>query len=179
MCPSWPKEHDWKSCKSLTRLLGFESPHLRHRRHKLHIACGDFLLSFYRKSPRTHCAAPPLPKKLTLFGDPDICFCCKDRDSNRAIRRIETVHRTVSAKFINEFGASCLLCFAQFTPLSKRRKAPKMAWTRCPSHFFTIPSSATSCTHRLTCRFGRCFCTLCRGLHRRPAPFTREAKRFI
>ena len=94
MCPSWPKEHDWKSCKSLTRLLGFESPHLRHRRHKLHIACGDFLLSFYRKSPRTHCAAPPLPKKLTLFGDPDICFCCKDRDSNRAIRRIETVRWT-------------------------------------------------------------------------------------
>ena len=37
----------------------------------------------------------------------------------------ETVHRTVSAKFINEFGASCLLCFAQFTPLSKKRKAPK------------------------------------------------------
>ena len=72
-------------------------------------------LSFYRKSPRAHCAAPPLPKKLTLFGDPDICFCCKDRDSNRAIRRIETVHRTVSAKFINEFGATCLLCFAQFT----------------------------------------------------------------
>ena len=61
-------------------------------------------------------------------------------------------------------------------PPSKRRKAPKMAWTRCPSHF-SIPPSATSCTHRLTCRFGRCFCTLCRGLHRRPAPFTREAKK--
>ena len=45
--------------------------------------------------------------------------------------------------------------------------------------FFIIPPSAASCTHRLTCRFGRCFCTLCRGLHRRPAPFTREAKRFI
>ena len=58
----------------------------------------------------------------------------------------ETVHRTVSAKFINEFGASCLLCFAQFTPPSKRRKAPKIAWTRCPS-YFSIPPSATSCTH--------------------------------
>ena len=91
----------------------------------------------------------------------------------------ETVHRTVSAKFINEFGASCLLCFAQFTPPNKRQKAPKTAWTRCPSCFFIIPPSATSCTHRLTCRFGRCFCTLCRGLHRRPAPFTREARRFI
>ena len=89
----------------------------------------------------------------------------------------ETVHRTVSAKFINEFGASCLLCFAQFTPPNKRQKAPKTAWTRCPSCFFIIPPSATSCTHRLTCRFGRCFCTLCRGLHRRPAPFTREAKK--
>ena len=88
----------------------------------------------------------------------------------------ETVHCTVSAKFINEFGASCLLCFAQFTPPNKRQKAPKIAWTRCPS-YFSIPPSATSCTHRLTCRFGRCFCTLCRGLHRRPAPFTREAKK--
>ena len=55
-----------------------------------------FYLSFYRKSPRTHYAAPPLPKKLTLFVGPDICFCCKDRDSNRAIRRIETVRWTVS-----------------------------------------------------------------------------------
>ena len=47
----------------------------------------------------------------------------------------ETVHCTVSAKFINEFGASCLLCFAQFTPPNKRQKAPKRAWTRCPSSF--------------------------------------------
>ena len=92
------------------------------------------------------------------------------------LTRYETVHCTVSAKFINEFGASCLLCFAQFTPPNKRQKAPKIAWTRCPS-YFSIPPSATSCTHRLTCRFGRCFCTLCRGLHRRPAPFTRAAKK--
>ena len=89
----------------------------------------------------------------------------------------ETVHCTVSAKFINEFGASCLLCFAQFTPPSKRQKAPKTAWTSMSKLFFIIPPSATSCTHRLTCRFGRCFCTLCRGLHRRPAPFKREAKK--
>ena len=32
-------------------------------------------------------------------------------------------------------------------PPSKRQKAPKTAWTRCPSRFFTIPPSATSCTH--------------------------------
>ncbi len=36
----------------------------------------------------------------------------------------------------------------------------------------TIPPSCLSATHRLTCRFGRCFCIKCRGLHRRPAPFT-------
>ena len=29
-CPSWSKEHDWKSCKSLKRLRGFESLALRH-----------------------------------------------------------------------------------------------------------------------------------------------------
>ena len=28
-CPSWSKEHDWKSCKSLKRLRGFESLALR------------------------------------------------------------------------------------------------------------------------------------------------------
>ena len=84
-----------------------------------------FFLSFYRKSPRAHYAAPPLPKKLTLFEDPNICFCCKDRDSNRAIRRIETVRWTVSAKFINEFGATCLLCFAQFTLITLLLLSPK------------------------------------------------------
>ena len=34
-CPSWSKEHDWKSCKPLKRLLGFESPSLRHVGAKL------------------------------------------------------------------------------------------------------------------------------------------------
>ena len=38
-----------KSCKSLTRLLGFESPHLRHRRHGLHIVRDDFFI--YTKLP--------------------------------------------------------------------------------------------------------------------------------
>ena len=32
-------------------------------------------------------------------------------------------------------------------PPSKRQKAPKTAWTQCPSRFFTIPPSATSCSH--------------------------------
>ena len=64
-------------------------------------------------------------------------------------------------------------------PPSKRQKAPKKSLDSMSELFFIIPPSATSCTHRLTCRFGRCFCTLCRGLHRRPAPFTREAKRLI
>ena len=30
-CPSWSKEHDWKSCKPQTRLRGFESLALRHK----------------------------------------------------------------------------------------------------------------------------------------------------
>ena len=52
----------------------------------------------------------------------------------------ETVHRTVSAKFINEFGASCLLCFAQFTPPSKRQKAPKNSLNSMSKLFFHNPS---------------------------------------
>ena len=69
----------------------------------------------------------------------------------------ETVHCTVSPKFTREFGATCLLCFAQFTPPSKRRKAPKMARARCPCHF-SNPSE-------------------CNKLH--PPPFAREAKKLI
>lgn len=80
-----------------SRARGFESLRLRHIVIASFISLvAAFFLSFYRKSPRTHYAAPPLPKKLTLFEGPDICFCCKDRDSNRAIRRIETVRWTVS-----------------------------------------------------------------------------------
>ena len=30
-CPSWSKEHDWKSCRLVTQPPGFESPSLRHR----------------------------------------------------------------------------------------------------------------------------------------------------
>ena len=94
MCPSWPKEHDWKSCKSLTRLLGFESPHLRHRRHGLHIVRDDFFIS--KKSSAHSFRRSSSPQKAYAFRGPDICFCCKERDSNRAIRRIETVRWTVS-----------------------------------------------------------------------------------
>ena len=49
------------------------------------------------------------------------------------------------------------MCFAQFTPPSKRRKAPKTARTRCPCRF-SNPSE-------------------CNKLH--PPPFAREASRFI
>ena len=83
-----------------------------------------------------------------------------DAADNRTFKKTtcyETVHCTVSPKFTSEFGATCLLCFAQFTPTRKRRKAPKMARTRCPCHF-SNPSE-------------------CNQLH--PPPFAREAKRFI
>lgn len=29
-CPSWSKEHDWKSCNESTLIRGFESLALRH-----------------------------------------------------------------------------------------------------------------------------------------------------
>ena len=96
MCPSWPKEHDWKSCKSLTRLLGFESPHLRHRRHGLHIVRGDFFIAYIKVISSLISSFLLSPKSCTFRGTPDIYFCCKERDSNRAIRRIETVRWTVS-----------------------------------------------------------------------------------
>lgn len=70
------------------RDLGFESLTLRHRRHKLCIACDDFLC---KKSSRTHAAAPPLPKKSADFsGTPISCkqaclqaFSLKSAPKNR------------------------------------------------------------------------------------------------
>ena len=45
---------------------------------------------------------------------------------------------------------------------------------------FPIPPSATSCTHRLASRLGRCFCTkVQRSPPETSAPFAREASRFI
>ena len=47
------------------------SPNLEPlRRHKLHIVQNNFLL-FELKLFITHCVAPPFPKKLTLFGNPE------------------------------------------------------------------------------------------------------------
>ena len=46
---------------------------VRLRRHKLHIVQNNFLL-FELKLFITHCVVPPFPKKLTLFGYPDIYF---------------------------------------------------------------------------------------------------------
>ncbi len=43
-CPSWSKEHDWKSCKSLKRLRGFESLALRHKKR---VDTDRYLLFFY------------------------------------------------------------------------------------------------------------------------------------
>ena len=62
-CPSWSKEHDWKSCKPLKRLLGFESPSLRHVGAKLVLLrfslqekhpTASLLLLFRKKSRSAH-----------------------------------------------------------------------------------------------------------------------------
>ena len=37
-CPSWSKEHDWKSCNGLSPVRGFESLALRHEKALKHKA---------------------------------------------------------------------------------------------------------------------------------------------
>ena len=44
------------------------------RRHKLYIACGDFFISFLKITTALIPLLLLFPKKLTLFGDPDIYF---------------------------------------------------------------------------------------------------------
>ena len=84
-CPSWSKEHDWKSCKPLKRLLGFESPSLRHVGAKLVLLRfslqekhppASLLLLFRKKSrsaylfgcKRPHDGSLPLPTFYELRG---------------------------------------------------------------------------------------------------------------
>ena len=58
--------------------------------------------------------APTASKSLRFSGTPIEMY-----SNILVITCYETVHCTVSPKFINEFGATCLLCFAQFTPFVK------------------------------------------------------------
>ena len=44
------------------------------RRHKLYIACGDFVISFFKIATSLIPLLLLFPKKLTLFVDPDIYF---------------------------------------------------------------------------------------------------------
>ena len=45
-CPSWSKEHDWKSCKSLKRLRGFESLALRQNDTDTLVVSVSFFIEF-------------------------------------------------------------------------------------------------------------------------------------
>lgn len=63
-CPSWSKEHDWKSCNESTLIRGFESLALRHvgasyvslapTFFKSHSALTPLLLLFRKKSRSAH-----------------------------------------------------------------------------------------------------------------------------
>lgn len=63
-CPSWSKEHDWKSCKPLKRLLGFESPSLRHVGAKL------VLLRFSLQEKHPPASLLLLFRKKVTLGSP-------------------------------------------------------------------------------------------------------------
>ena len=114
--------HNGMDSKSIVWAItrGFKSHPLRQRRRRgLHIVRDDFFIT-QKSHQLAHSVAPPLPKKLMLFGGPEFLrtLYCLWRLSYSWIKQTpcyETVHCTVSPKFINEFGAMCLLCFAQFT----------------------------------------------------------------
>jgi hypothetical protein len=54
-----------------------ESPHLRHRRHKLHIACGDFFYPFIESRPALIALLLLSPKSLRFSGTPIFVFAVK------------------------------------------------------------------------------------------------------
>ena len=54
-CPSWSKEHDWKSCKLLKRFRGFESLALRQRKRQVSTETCRF--QFYSPYGELYCYA--------------------------------------------------------------------------------------------------------------------------
>ena len=46
-CPSWSKEHDWKSCKRLKAFRGFESLALRQEKKVVSSGTAFFLFYFF------------------------------------------------------------------------------------------------------------------------------------
>ena len=66
-CPSWSKEHDWKSCKPSKRLRGFESLALRQKPMEVKHFCRLFFsarstLPRRRKPPKT------TSRRRNIFG---------------------------------------------------------------------------------------------------------------
>ena len=81
MCPSWPKEHDWKSCKRQPPFQEFESLHLRQEKSKHNSAC-SFLYNQRRfeKGNAKHRNSP---------GD---CFGTRVRAGERKSEPGESLH---------------------------------------------------------------------------------------
>ena len=83
MCPSWPKEHDWKSCKRRQPFQEFESLHLRQQKGKC------FRTSFFvirrdeevrndLQEARRKCADwEKAPVELSIAGEENLFICAK------------------------------------------------------------------------------------------------------
>ncbi len=71
-CPSWSKEHDWKSCKRPKPFRGFESLALRQKRATHFLVCCSFLVYFKSKGFEQGGSKRSLRKKTvrwTVFAD--------------------------------------------------------------------------------------------------------------
>ena len=80
------------------------------RRHKLYIACGDFFISFFKIATSLIPLLLLFPKKLTLFGDPDIYFYIISwiRTTNGSERRSEARQKTTEKQSGGLFRLHCL-----------------------------------------------------------------------
>ena len=82
------------------------------RRHKLYIACGDFFISFFKIATSLIPLLLLFPKKLTLFGDPDIYFyfyiISWIRTTNGSERRSEARQKTTEKQSGGLFRLHCL-----------------------------------------------------------------------
>ncbi len=99
-CPSWPKEHDWKSCKRLQPFRGFESLTLRKRRSAVQNSRSTFVgrdISFLRyKTVFFMIFSCLLIKKhekeqppMTIYGCRRLCCFEKDQDDECVICHAE------------------------------------------------------------------------------------------
>ena len=91
-CPSWPKEHDWKSCNRSKPVRGFES--LALRQNEKQVARPAFFFGKIKRGIRTRREQTQSAKE----NSPVDCFCRRGQGATRRCTGVRRKNPLLSAK---------------------------------------------------------------------------------